>query len=770
MKKFFCTCFLPQHYANTFINATVLTDEEKVEWAVIREYMKIMKKTDNGKRMKVGFFYYVKQVALGVLDAFLVFLIIGVGTVVWVYHSATPSASALVTRKIAQTSTIYDRTGEHVLYQLHGEENRKILTHDQIPDVVREATIATEDANFYHHIGIDPLAILRALVVNVKSGGIVQGGSTITQQLARSAFLNQDRTLKRKFLEAIFAIKLERHYTKDEILDQYLNEVPYGANAYGIEAASETYFGKQAKDLTLDEAAFLAALPKAPSYYSPYNTHGSDTVARQKYILGRISQLKLASDSDVQSALAVDTLAKIKQPSDPIAAPHFVFYVLEQLEAKYGKDFIQTGGLKIYTTLNYDMQKLGEDVVARGVVKNIPLGASNAGLVAVNPKNGEVLAMVGSKNYFDSADDGQVNVATSPRQPGSSFKPFAYAQAFNEGYQPETLILDARTDFGPGGANGGDYIPRNYDGRFHGLLPMRSTLAESLNVPAVKVLYLAGIDATINLAHQMGITTLNDRARYGLSLVLGGGEVKLVDMASAYSVFATDGVRNPVQSVIKITDSSGKIIQQEQLDPQRVLDVQVARKINSILSDNKARTPIFGAHSPMVIDGKTVAAKTGTTSQYRDAWTIGYTPSIAVGVWAGNNDNHPMKDGADGVFVAAPIWHDYMTQILASQPDEQFIAYDTEPQTNNASQNAAMTTVITYFNNKTGKQISEKKASKMDPSKVDQHVQYVPVDPSNGSNISSSGAINIAMPSPSDPMYKRWAGQLQDANNPPPGN
>ena len=725
------------------------------------------------KKKKSGFAYYSKQILLGVLDAFIVVFLISAGIVVWVYYSATPPASALVTRKIAQTSTIYDRTGQHVLYQLHREENRKILSHDQIPDVMREATIATEDANFYHHIGIDPTAILRALIADFKSGGIVQGGSTITQQLARSAFLNQDRTLKRKFLEAIFAIKIERHYTKDEILDQYLNEVPYGANAYGVEAASETYFGKPAKDLTLDEAAFLAALPKAPSYFSPYNTHGADTVARQKYILNRIAELKLASDSDVQNALAVNTLAKIKQPSDPIQAPHFVFYVLEQLEAKYGKDFIQTGGLNIYTTLNYDMQKLGEDVVARGVVKNIPLGATNAGLVAVNPKNGEILAMVGSKNYFDIADDGEVNVTTSPRQPGSSFKPFAYSEAFIKGYEPETLVLDARTDFGPGGANGGDYIPRNYDGRFHGLLPMRSTLAESLNVPAVKVLYLAGIDNTIDLAHQMGITTLNDRNRYGLSLVLGGGEVKLVDMASAYGVFATEGIRNPAVSVIKITDSSGKIVQQEQLDPQRVLDVQVARKINSILSDNKARTPIFGAHSPMVVDGKTVAAKTGTTSQYRDAWTIGYTPSISVGVWAGNNDNHPMKDGADGVFVAAPIWHDYMTQILANQPDEQFIAYDTSYEKNNIqnqNQSVNMTQVITYFDNKKGKQISEKKASKLDPSRVDQHIQYVPADPSQ-SVISSSplGQFSIAMPSPSDPMYKRWAGQLNDYNNPPPG-
>ena len=715
-------------------------------------------KNINLKKPKSHFFY-IRQIALGIFDAVLIMMGLVFAFVAWVYYSATPAASQLVERKIAETTMIYDRSGEKVLYELHGEENRKIISHDEIPDVVREATIATEDANFYHHIGIDPLAIMRALKVNFQNNGIRQGGSTITQQLARGAFLTPERTLKRKFLEAIFALKIERHYTKDEILDQYLNQVPYGANAYGIETASETYFGKPAKALTLDEAAFLAALPKAPSYYSPYNTHHDAVVARQKSILERMGQLKIASANDVQSALSVDTLAKIKPSSQPIIAPHFVFFVLEQLEKKYGKEFLQTGGLKIYTTLNYDMQKLGEEVVATGAQKNLARGASNAALVAVNPKNGDILAMVGSKDYYDAAIDGQVNITTSQRQPGSSFKPFAYAHAFELGYQPETMILDARTDFGPDGS-GKDYIPRNYDGRFHGLLPMRSTLAMSLNVPAVKVLYLASIDGTLDLAHRMGITTLNDRKRYGLSLVLGGGEVKLLDMASAFSVFATEGVRNPAQSVLKIVDRSGKIYQQEELNPQRVMDVQIARKINSILSDNHARTPIFGPKSPLVLEGKTVAAKTGTTSEFRDAWTVGYTPSIAVGVWAGNNDNRPMKAGADGVFVAAPIWHDYMTRILTDKPDETFIAYDTYNQKDvkiaNAGPTANMRVKITYYNNKTGKKISEKKASKMDPDKVDKKIEYIPADGASSDSGSGSGPVNVALPNVNDPMYKRW--------------
>jgi 1A family penicillin-binding protein len=694
--------------------------------------------------------YYVKQILFGVFDASLVVLAAVASVAFWLYCSATPAASQLVNRKIAQTSTIYDATGQHVLYEIHGEENRKIISHSEIPNSIRIATIAAEDANFYHHFGIDPLSIIRAFKVNLENDEIMQGGSTITQQLARSAFLTRDRTMQRKIFEAIFALKIERHYTKDEILDQYLNEIPYGANAYGIETASETYFGKKASDLTLDEAAFLAALPKAPSYYSPYNTHHDALTARQKNILQRIGELNLAPQNDMQEALAEDTFAKIKPSQQLIVAPHFVFFVLDQLEQKYGKDFIQTGGLQIYTSLNYDMQKLAENVVTRGAQKNISLGASNAALVAVNPKNGNILAMVGSKNYYDQTNDGQVNVAISPRQPGSSFKPFAYAEAFIKGYQPETMILDAQTDFGPDGS-GHDYIPRNYDGKFHGLLPMRSTLAMSLNVPAVKVLYLAGIDNTIELAHQMGITTLNERNRYGLSLVLGGGEVKLLDMAGAFSVFATEGLRNPVQSVVKITDSSGKVYEQENISPQRVMDVQIARKINSILSDNTARTPIFGAHSPLILDGKTVAAKTGTTSEFRDAWTVGYTPSIAVGVWAGNNDNRPMRAGSDGVFVAAPIWHDFMQQVLANKPDETFIAYDTYKPNELA---ANIMEKVTYYNNQNGKKISEHKARKLGSDKVDKQVEYIPAD--NGSGAQTISTFTMALPNPADPMYKSW--------------
>jgi 1A family penicillin-binding protein len=697
---------------------------------------------------------YHRKIILGIFDAFLFCGFVFLVFMLWIYYSATPAASALATRKIAETSIIYDRTGENVLYELYGEENRKIVSHDEIPDFIRKATVATEDTNFYKHIGIDPVAIIRAFKINVQNNDIRQGASTITQQLARSAFLTREQTFKRKFLEAIFALKIERHYSKDEILDQYLNQVPYGANAYGVEAASITYFGKEAKDLTLDEAAFLAALPKAPSYYSPYSTHGKAAIVRQKLILEHMAELKMISDDELRNALKVDTLAKIKDLNTRIVAPHFVFYVLEQLENKYGSDFLRTGGLKIYTTLNLDMQKIGEDVVAAGAARNVSRGASNAALVAVDPKNGDVLTMVGSKNYFDKTIDGQVNVATSQRQPGSSFKPFVYAHAFELGYQPETNILDAPTNFGPDGS-GKDYMPNNYNGQFHGLLPLRNALSMSLNVPAVKVLYLATIDGSIDLAHRMGITTLNDRKRYGLSLVLGGGEVKLVDMASAFSVFATDGIKNPVRSVLKIADSNGIVFEQKQ-NSQRVLDEQVARKINSILSDNVARSPVFGSRSPLILDGKTVAAKTGTTSEFRDAWTVGYTPSLAVGVWAGNNDNSPMKDESDGVFVAAPIWHDYMTKVLSSKANENFIPYDVSMQSNSINNNG-MSAVINYYLKKSGRQISAEKALKADQSRIEKRIEYVSADLMGGASMQNQ--IQIAMPAMSDPMFARWAFQ-----------
>jgi penicillin-binding protein 1C len=671
-------------------------------------------KAKKAMRILKKIFKEIFLISLNVFGLLLLLVLAG-----FVYLMAiTPLGDSLETRHIPQTSIIYDRSGEHVLYEMHGEENRKLLTHDEIPDTVRIATIATEDASFYKHHGIDFVSILRALKKDIETRSASQGASTITQQLARSVYLNRDKTIQRKILEAIYAIKIDKKYSKDQILDAYLNQVPYGSNAYGVETASENYFGKPAKNLSLDEAAFLAAITKAPTYYSPYGDHLDALVNRQKEILKIIADLKLSSTNSVIAALKTDTPSKIKPFVQPIEAPHFVMYVKDYLEKTYGQQLVDEGGLKIYTTLDYDKQKLAEQIVENSQPILAQYGASNAALVAVDPANGQILTMVGSLGYFNTLIDGQVNVTTSPRQPGSSFKPFVYAKAFEDGYQPETLVLDAPTNFGPDGS-GKNYIPKNYDGKNHGVLSMRQALAMSLNIPAIKTLRAVGIDSAIEMAHRLGITTLNDRQRYGLSLVIGGGEVTLLDETAGFSVFANDGKRNPIDPILKIVDNRGNIIRENQPQNLPVLDPQVARKIDSILSDNDARSAIFGPNNKLFIPGKTVAAKTGTTQEFRDAWTVGFTPYLAVGVWAGNNDNRPMRAGADGSFVAAPIWNSFMTQATQSYPDIAFAPYEKGdlkdiPRVAGAYQQLK----ATYYKIANGKKISEKKAEKMDPAKV----------------------------------------------------
>ncbi|EKE11020.1 MAG: 1A family penicillin-binding protein [uncultured bacterium] len=679
---------------------------------------------------KIGFILKVLFRETIMISLYVSIMLAVLGASFFLYlMTKTPLGTTLYTRHIPQTSIIYDRTGEHILYEVHGEENRKILSHDEIPDSVRIATVATEDDSFYSHHGIDIMGIFRALKVNIEQKGIYQGGSTITQQLARNVFLNRDRTIKRKILEAVYAIKIERKYTKDEILDAYLNEVPYGSNAYGIEAAAETYFGKSAKELTLDESALLASMTKATSYYSPYGNHTKELVSRQKWVLARTASLGFEDTEKVDLALKENTFEKIVPFQQPIQAPHFVFYVLDQLRKEYGEQTIEEGGFKIYTTLDLDKQRLAEQIIRESSDYNLKrYGATNAALVAIDPKTGQILTMVGSKDYFNSSIDGQVNVTIRPRQPGSSFKPFVYAKAFEKGFQPETFVLDGPTNFGPDGG-GRNYVPRNYSGRFHGVISIRQALAMSLNVPAVKTLREVGIDEAIEMAHRLGITTLNDRNRYGLSLVIGGGEVTLLDETSGFSVFANDGKRNPVDPILKIVDKDNKIIRENSPKNMPVLDPQIARKINSILSDNKSRTPIFGPNNKLFIPGRTVAAKTGTTQEFRDAWTVGFTPHIAVGVWAGNNNNRSMRPGADGSFVAAPIWNKFMSQVLPQYPDDTFLAYEKSDSKAVPKVAAKSQYKITYYRKSNKKKISEKKAKSMKPEKVIQKIEVVSSEP-----------------------------------------
>ncbi|MFA6160413.1 MAG: PBP1A family penicillin-binding protein [Parcubacteria group bacterium] len=673
-------------------------------------------------------------------------------SITYIYFFATPKAKELPNRISKGTTIIYDRTGEHILYEIYGEENKRILLHDQIPDTIRVATVVSEDASFYHHIGIDIPSILRALEINIKNRQFQQGGSTITQQLARNVFLDRDKNLKRKILESVIALKLERKFEKDEILDFYLNQIPYGSNAYGIESASQTFFGKNAIDLSLDEAALLASLPKATTFYSPYGNNQRALIDRQKNILKKSAELGLADEKIVERALEIDTLKKIIPPKDNIEAPHFVFYVKEFLEKEYEDLDLETEGLKIYTTLDYDMQKRAQESVSQGVENNKKYRASNASLVAISPKTGELLAMVGSKDYFDSSIDGQVNIATSPRQPGSSFKPFAYAKAFEKGYQPETLIWDAPTNFGPDGS-GKNYMPNNYNGNFSGLVSMRQALSSSLNIPAVKTLYLAGINETIDLAERLGISTLEDRNRFGLSLVLGGGEVKLLEMTSAFSVFANDGEKSQLKVIQKITDRQGNIKKEYSNESENVLDKEVARKISSILSDNSARSAVFGSNTPLAFKDYAVAAKTGTTQEFRDAWTVGYTPNISVGVWVGNNNNTPMKYGSDGIFVAAPIWRNFLDKELPNLPKEDFGSYEkivsSKPMiTGNVSGE------IKYFKIASGNEISQNKLKKYKASEIRQQIE--PEKHSLLYYVNKDFPLGSELPNYSDPMFVRW--------------
>lgn len=621
--------------------------------------------------------------------ALWVFILGGISILgVFAYYSKDlPNPEKISQRQIIQSTKIYDRTGETLLYDIHGEEKRTIISFSEIPQRVKDATIIAEDDNFYHHFGLDLKGIIRAFLANFRGKKIKQGGSTITQQFIKNAILSSERTLTRKIKEAILSIELEIKYSKDEILGFYLNQVPYGSNAYGIEAAAITFFEKHARDLTLAESAVLAILPQAPSYFSPYGSHPEELKLRQEHILDRMASFGYINKTQADEAKKEELkFAKSKG----IKAPHFVMYVREYLDERYGKDFVEKGGLKVYTTLDWDIQKLAEDVISKRSEENRKkYNSNNAALVAIDPKTGQILTMVGSKDYFgeplpkkcisgkNCLFDPNVNVTVRPRQPGSSFKPIAYATAFKKGFTPDTIVFDLETEFAVEGAE--SYKPKNYDGKFRGPITFRQALGQSLNVPSVKVLYLAGVNETINTAEDLGITTLKDRSRYGLSLVLGGGEILLLEETSAFSVFAADGIKHPISSILKIEDGEGKILEEYQDKPIKVLDAQIARLISDILSDDEARAPIFGSHSNLYLEERPVAVKTGTTQENRDGWTIGYTPSLVAGVWAGNNDNTPMPKG-DGVYVAAPIWNEFMKRAYEIKKENWPVENFTKPE------------------------------------------------------------------------------------------
>jgi len=632
-----------------------------------------------------------RAVLIIVAGILLVILISGIAGSVVIFQMARglPNPALVLNQELPQSTKLYDRTGQILLYDF-GAVRRTVLSENEIPQHVKEAIIAIEDQRFYQHNAIDWRGTLRGLFVGLVEGRL-QGGSTITQQVAKNAFLTPERTLTRKIKELILAYWIEREFSKDQILALYLNLIYFGAGAYGIEAASNVYFNKSTKDLTLNEAAALAAFPRAPSYYSPWGPNLEELIARKNHVLGQMKELGFIDAQQKTYAQKSELQFADRRTRGEIKAFHFVTMVRNYLAQKYGEDFVEKGGLKVITTLDWDLQQAAEAAVLQGALRNKELyGGNNAALVAQDPNTGHILAFVGSRQIDAKSEpygcvegigckfEPYFNVALQGfRQPGSAFKPFVYLTAFEKGYSPHSIVFDLPTEFSTRtdvcplininyqNQNPVCFHPQNFDNIFRGPVTFREGLAQSLNVPSVKVLYLAGIPETLKTAQNFGISTLVDPRRYGLSLVLGGGEVRLFDMVGAYSVLAADGMKRPQTLVLRAEDSRGNILEEHRDQSIEVASPQYVRLINSILSDVSARLPLFqNSIALTTFPGREIAIKTGTTNDYRDAWTFGYTPSLVVGVWAGNNNNESMQRHAGSILAAIPIWRSFMEQAI----------------------------------------------------------------------------------------------------------
>lgn len=596
-----------------------------------------------------------------------------------------PSPRKLTSKENYAVSTqIFDRNGK-LLYEIFGDENRIPINIDTLPEHVLQATIAIEDKNFYHHFGFDITGIFRAFVNNL-SGQSVEGGSTITQQLVKNALLTSEKSLTRKVKEGVLAVATEVIYSKEEILEMYLNYISYGGTSVGIEAASRRYFDKHASDLTLAEASLLVGLPQAPSRYSPFGSNPEQAKARQAEVLRR-----MVADgyiTDLQAEEAKSEVLKYALSQTDIQAPHFVFYVKDLLEEKYGTATVERGGLRVTTSLDLDLQNVAQASLSAEVDKLGAYKVGNGAAMVVKPNTGEILAMIGSRDYFDEEHDGNVNVTLSTnRQPGSSIKPIMYATAFQEKkLNPGSILLDIPTCFTQTGQE--PYCPKNYDGSFKGPVTVRQALGNSLNIPAVKALRTIGIQTLMDQATKMGITTWTDPSQYGLSLTLGGGSVRMIDMAQAFSVLADKGVKVPLTPILKVEDYQGNVldevnVEQRQADLkslndyddtdrkndlERVMDQAPAYLASHIMQDNNARQAAFGSRSQLVIPNQIVSAKTGTTNNLKDNWTVGFTPEFLTITWVGNNDGSPMNQSlVSGVTGAAPIWNDIMSYVLRDQ-------------------------------------------------------------------------------------------------------
>lgn len=616
-----------------------------------------------GKRGRPKKFRVPKKVKIALAGSFsLLFLIF------YTYFLLTgayqlPNPKRLTSTNKPLTTEFYDRKG-NLLYRLYDGGNRTLVKLADIPQDLIKATLAIEDQNFYSHIGIDPTAITRAIYRNMKYQS-QEGASTITQQLIKNSLLTPQKSYTRKIKEAILAVWAERIYSKDEILGMYFNEAPYGGSIVGVAAAAETYFGKNPKDLTLPESAYLAGLPASPTQFSPHGTNPQLAKLRQKEVLGRMIKIGYISQEKADEAFNEDL--EIKPLVNDIHAPHFVFYVRDLLMNKYGTKVVSQGGLRIYTTLDLDLQTQAEKIVKEEVEKLGPLNVSNGAAMIIDAPSGQILAMVGSRDWRYPGF-GNFNVTLSLRQPGSSVKPITYAAAFEEGFNPNTIILDTPVAFKDEWGN--SYSPVNYDGTFRGAVNLRQALGSSLNIPAVKLLATLGMDSFFNKARNLGISTYDNPKRFGLSITLGGGEVRMIEMMGVYNAFSQKGKYLKPTGIIKVADSNGNVLEEYASSKAQAISPQVAYLITNILSDDKARKMAFGENSLLKISGFEVAAKTGTSDNKRDNWTFGYTPKYVVGVWVGNPDNSPMNPNlASGITGAAPIWNKIIHSLLdGSQP------------------------------------------------------------------------------------------------------
>ncbi len=621
---------------------------------------------------RIGLFTNNKKkiIKFGILTALGLFVIgglTGVGMFIWASRQL-PSPDKLNERILAESTKIFDRSGEHLLYEIHGDAKRTLIKIEEIPAYIPKAFISIEDKNFYEHKGFSLWAIFRTAVTNIIRDQNA-GGSTLTQQFVKNAILTNEKSYIRKIKEVILSYQIEKKYNKEEILQLYFNEIPFGSTAYGIESAAQNYFAKSARDLSIAESAVLAAMIKAPTYYSPYGSHIEQLMSRQQFVLGEMLKENYITQEEYD--WAINEELNFERQLENILAPHFVLYVKEKLVNQFGERIVEQGGLKVITTLDWDKQEAAETAIAGHAEDNLESWeASNASLVAVDTKTGQVLAMVGSLDYFNDEIDGQVNIALRPRQPGSSFKPIVYTAAFAKGYLPETVVYDVDTTFTT--ETGKDYSPKNYDLSQPGPVNLRSALQGSLNVAAVKTIYLTGVSNVLDLADQLGYSTLGDRSRFGLSLVLGGGEVTLLDHVFAFATLAREGQRPDPVLILKVENKNKTLFEFKEPNIEKVMDAEPARILNNVLTDDNARAYVFGNGSLLTIPGRPAAAKTGTTNDYRDAWTLGYTPSLAAGVWVGNNDNSAMKRGASGYTVASPIWNQFMREVTKDEPVENF--------------------------------------------------------------------------------------------------